>query len=72
MLDLNTWINHLMKKKKAINDEKQLYIEAFKSLKGIGIVVSQELKNAVNTMRGDDSKPVYDFFTAYLDWYNKD
>ena len=72
MLDLNTWINHLMKKKKAINDEKQLYIEAFKYLKGIGIVVSQELKNAVNTMRGDDSKPVYDFFTAYLDWYNKD
>ena len=72
MLDLSTWINYLMKKKDLINDEKRLYINAFKYLKDNGIVVSQKLKDAVNAMRGDDLKPIYDFFTAYLDWYNKD
>ena len=30
MLDLSTWIDHLMKKKNLINDEKRLYINAFK------------------------------------------
>ena len=60
-----------MKKKNLINDEKRLYINAFKYLKDSGIVISEELKDAVNAMRGDNLKPNYDFFTAYLDWYNK-
>ena len=72
MLDLSTWIGFLMKKKDLINDEKSLYVNAFVSLENLGVTVSEKLEDVVTTMRGYDSKPVYDFFSAYLDWYNKD
>ena len=73
MMDLSNWIRYVLNKKGEINNELQLYVDASKYLVNtVKIKVSDALRNAIKSMRGTGNKPIYDFFTAYLDWYNKD
>ena len=56
-------------KKEWIENEAELYAKA---LDAFELEFEEGLQNVIGAMMGQGNKPVYDFFTAYLDWYNKD
>lgn len=69
MEDLSTWIKYVLSKKECIENEAELYAKA---LDVFDLELEEGLQNVIGAMMGLGNKPVYDFFTAYLDWYNKD
>lgn len=70
MLDLRIWIDFVSKKKNLIRNEKVLYDTAYSMLLDFVDIEGSALETVVMLMRGTDNKPVYDFFNAFLDWYN--
>lgn len=71
MLDLQIWIDFVSKKKDLIRNEKVLYDAAYSMLLDFVDIEGTPLETVVMSMRGTGNKPVYDFFNAYLVWYNK-
>ena len=65
MEDLTTWIGYVMSQKDSIYNEAELYGKAVDDFD----LYLGDLEDALGKMMGEGNKPVYDFFTAYLDWY---
>lgn len=68
MENLTTWINYIRQKKDSIENEAELY---GKALEDFGLTLASDLEEMIGNMMGDGNKPIYDFFTAYLGWYNR-
>ena len=66
IINLNNWIDYIEGLKSNIVDEVSLYVNAniyFDSK------IDENLIDKVTEMMGDDTKPAYDFFIAFKDWY---
>lgn len=72
IVDMSNWIDYVMKKKEQIFNERALYQEAARFLRTVGVTIDQFFNAKIVAMMGSGNKPVYDFFNAYLDWYNRD